>query len=147
MPSLDNDAVVWFVLGFVLFLLEFVMPGFILFFFAVGAWIVALLTLLFDLSINVQLIVFMASSVLSILFFRKWLRRVILSRKTTSEIEDEFIGKTAITETPIEPGKNGKVQFKGTTWEAQSNEFIPKGQRVIITGNESILLIVKTLNS
>ena len=43
-----HAAVIWFIIGFVLFLLEFVVPGLILFFFAAGAWIVALLCLFFE---------------------------------------------------------------------------------------------------
>lgn len=143
--SFDNEAVIWFVVGFVLFLLEFVMPGFILFFFAIGAWIVAVLTLFFDLSINNQLIIFLISSVLSILLFRKWMKNLIWIRKDTSEIEDELIGKTVTAETFIGPGINGKVEFNGTSWEAQSDDSITKGERATIIGNDSILLIVKSI--
>ncbi|MEO8961189.1 MAG: NfeD family protein, partial [Ginsengibacter sp.] len=65
--------------------------------------------------------------------------------KHSSELlEDEFLGKTAIAETPISPGKNGKVDFKGTTWQAASEDTIEKGENVIIIGNESILLLVKS---
>jgi len=144
MENLNNAAVVWFIAGFVLFLLEFVMPGFILFFFAVGAWIVAILTLFFDLSINTQLIIFLVSSILTILLFRKWLKKLILTRKATSEIEEELIGKTGRAETFIGPGQNGKIDFKGTSWEAQSDDKIEKGENVTIIGNDSILLIVKS---
>jgi inner membrane protein len=144
MENLNNAAVVWFIAGFVLFLLEFVMPGFILFFFAVGAWIVAILTLFFNLSINTQLIIFLVSSILTILLFRKWLKKLILTRKATSEIEEELIGKTGRAETFIGPGQNGKIDFKGTSWEAQSDDKIEKGENVTIIGNDSILLIVKS---
>lgn len=143
--SFDNEAVIWFAVGFVLFLLEFVMPGFILFFFAIGAWIVAVLTLFIDLSINYQLIIFLISSVLSILLFRKWMKNLIWIRKDTSEIEDELIGKTVTAETFIGPGINGKVEFNGTSWEAQSEDRIEKGERATIIGNDSILLIIKSI--
>ena len=144
MENLNNIALIWFVIGFVLFLLEFLMPGFILFFFAVGAWIVALLTLFFDLSINIQLIIFLGSSILTILLLRKWLKKVIRIRKSNSEIEDELVGKTGRAETFIGPGQNGKLDFKGTSWEARSDDIIQKGENAIIIGNDSILLIVKS---
>lgn len=144
MESFNNPAVIWFIVGFVLFLLEFVMPGFILFFFAVGAWITAILVLFFDLSINSQLIIFLTSSVLAILFLRKWLKKVIWKRKVSSEIEHELVGKTGKAETFIGPGQNGKVDFKGTSWDAQSDDIIAKGENVKIIGNDSILLIVKS---
>lgn len=144
MESFSNPPVIWFILGFVFFILEFAIPGFILFFFAVGAWIVALLTLFVDLSIDTQLIIFMISSVVTILLFRKWVKKVIWTRKPSSEIEDELLGKTAIAETTIRPGRNGKVDFKGTSWDATSEDIIDVGEQVTIVGNDSILLIVKS---
>ena len=145
MESFLTASVIWIIIGFVLFLLEFVLPGLILFFFAVGAWIVAILCLLLDLSINQQLIIFLISSIVSILLLRKWFSKILWDRKHSSELlEDEFLGKTAISETPISPGKDGKVDFKGTSWQAASEDTIEKGENVIIIGNESILLLVKS---
>src|SRR5437868_7775446 len=118
MEGFYNAPVLWFVAGFIFFLLEFIVPGLILFFFAIGAWIVAVLSLFFDLSINTQLLIFLASSVMTILLFRKWVKKIMWSRKHVSEIEHEFIGKTGKAETSIHPGKKGKVDFKGTSWDA-----------------------------
>jgi membrane protein implicated in regulation of membrane protease activity len=139
-----NAAVIWFIIGFVCFLLEFVLPGLILFFFAVGAWVVAVLSLLIDMSVNTQLILFLASSTLTILLFRKWVKKIIWAKKHSTELEHEFLGKTGKAETFIGPGQNGKVHFKGTSWDARSEDMIEKGENVTITGNESILLIVKS---
>jgi inner membrane protein len=144
MGSFLNAAVIWFIIGFSCFLLEFVLPGLILFFFAIGAWIVAILSLFFDMNINIQLIVFLASSIFTILLFRKWVKRIIWTKKHSTELEDEFLGKTGKAETFIGPGQNGKVYFKGTSWDARSNDSIEKGEDVIIIGNDSILLIVKS---
>jgi membrane protein implicated in regulation of membrane protease activity len=142
-----NAAVIWFIVGFVFFLLEFVVPGLILFFFAVGAWTVAVLTLFFDFSINIQLLIFLGSSILSIILFRRWVKKIISHQKNPTELEDEFLGKTGIAETFIGPGKDGKVDFKGTSWNARSADIIEPGENVIITGNESILLIVQSIKT
>ena len=148
MEGFLNNAVIWFGLGLALFLLEFLLPGFILFFFGIGAWIVALLTFFFDVSINVQLIVFVASSALSVLLFRNWVRRRFgLGQSAVDVLPDEFIGKTAVAETLITPGKKGRVEFKGTEWNACSDETITPGENVIITRIESILLYVKSTKS
>jgi membrane protein implicated in regulation of membrane protease activity len=144
MDSFYNAPVLWFIAGFIFFILEFAVPGFILFFFAVGAWAVAVLSLFFDLSINTQLIIFVVASILSILLFRKWVKKLMWTRKNSSEIEDEFVGKIGKAVTYISPGQNGKVDFKGTSWDAKSNDIIEKGENVTIIGNESILLIVKS---
>ena len=143
MEIFNNPAVIWFFLGFVFFILEFLIPGFILFFFAIAAWIVALIVMIFDISLNVQLIVFVISALVTILLFRKWLQKIMLSKKHTTQLEHEFIGKIAIAETAIGPDREGKVDFKGTSWNARSEDNIQIGDHVIITGNESIVLIVK----
>ena len=147
MENFYNAPVIWFVVGFVLFLLEFAIPGLILFFFAVGAWIVAILSLFVDISINTQLIIFLASSLVTILLFRNWVKKMIWSKKLPTQLEDEFIGKTGRAETSIAPGRNGKVIFKGTTWDARSDDIIAEGENVTIVGNDSILLIVQSTKS
>ena len=147
MENFYNAAVLWFIAGFIFFLLEFAVPGLILFFFAVGAWIVAILSLFYDFSLNMQLIIFLVSSLLTILLFRKWVKKMIWSKKLPTELEDEFIGKTGKAETFIGPGQNGKVIFKGTSWDARSEDIIEPGETVTVKGNESILLIVKSNKS
>lgn len=140
-----HAAVIWFIIGFVLFLLEFVVPGLILFFFAAGAWIVALLCLFFDIPVNAQLIIFVIAAVASIFLLRDWTKKVLYGKpKSKAILEDEFLGKTAVAETAIAPGQRGKVDFKGTSWQAVSEDTIAAGEQVVITGNESIQLIVKS---
>lgn len=148
MDLFKNPPVLWFILGFIFFLLEFALPGFIVFFFAVGAWIVAILTLFLDLSINTQLLIFLGSALVTLVLFRRWLRKLIWSNKASRELlEDEFLGKTGKALTEIGPGNNGKVEFKGTQWDASSNDNVSPGQQVTIVGNDSILLIVKLKTS
>lgn len=142
---LSRPEVVWFIIGLVLFLLELVLPGFVIFFFGVGAWITALLCLIADPGINLQVVVFAVTSVLSLLALRKMIqKRFFYSKEELSkEVEDEFSGKEAIALTDFEPGKTGKVEFKGTTWKAESSSEIHEGERVIIKEKENFKLIVK----
>lgn len=145
MDGFFSTPVIWILIGFLLFILEFIIPGLVLFFFAVGAWIVGILCLFTDLTINAQLIIFLVSSLVSLLLLRRWTEKVIFKRKPSSELlDDEFLGKTAIAETDISPHNNGRVSFKGTSWQAISEDTIEKGESVTISGNESIVLIVKS---
>lgn len=145
MENFSNPAVIWFLIGFVLFLLELALPGLVLLFFGVGCWIVGSLTFIFDLSFNYQLIIFLATSLLFLLLFRRWLQNKLGGKNQSTEImEDEFIGKTALAETVISPSHKGKVIFKGASWSAKSDDVIQPGENVLITGNESIVLIVKS---
>ena len=61
--------------------------------------------------------------------------------ETIEEIDAEFIGKTAVAITSFEQGR-GKVDFKGTSWEAISQDSIQKGDLVIINARDSITLTV-----
>jgi inner membrane protein len=142
---LSRPEVVWFIIGLVLFLLELVLPGFVIFFFGVGAWITALLCLIANPGINLQVIVFAVTSVLSLLLLRKMIQnRFFFSKEELSkEVEDEFSGKEAVALTDFGADKNGKVEFKGTTWKAESESAITEGQRVIIKEKENFKLIVE----
>lgn len=147
MESFLSAPVLWFIIGFIFLLLEFAAPGFILFFFGLGAWITALSTLFIDIPLNVQLLIFIASSIITVLLFRNWVRKKFGNRSVTSNVlEDEIVGKTAKAETRIQPGQPGKVYFRGTSWGASSTDTINIGEEVIITGHESIILIVKLSN-
>jgi membrane protein implicated in regulation of membrane protease activity len=63
----------------------------------------------------------------------------------TKVLEDEYIGKIALAETAISPNENGKVEFKGASWDAKSDDYIIAGQKVEIIETKSILLIVKSV--
>jgi len=71
----SRPELVWFIIGLVLFLLELVLPGFVIFFFGVGAWVTALLCLIANPGINLQAIVFGATSILSLVLLRKMIQK------------------------------------------------------------------------
>lgn len=140
----SKPAVIWFFIGLVLALLELGIPGMLILFFGFGAWITALAFLFYDPGIDAQIIIFMVSSLLSILLLRKSLKRMFFKEDPNKEetLEDEFIGKTAIVETEINKDKPGSVSFKGANWEAIADQKLKVGQRVKIVANESIRLHV-----
>lgn len=140
-----RPEVIWFIIGLVLFLLELVIPGFVLFFFGVGAWVTALLCLIANPGINLQGIVFAVTSVLSLLALRKMIQKKFFYNKEdrSGEVEDEFTGKEAVAVTSFGPGRKGKVEFKGTTWTAESESEIKDRQTVIIIDKDSFKLIVE----
>jgi membrane protein implicated in regulation of membrane protease activity len=137
----------WFILGLVLFLAELVIPGFFIFFFGLGAWVTALVCLIGDLDsiTNMQIIIFAVTSVLTLIALRRIIQKKFFYSKgnLSEEVEDEFTGKEALSITEIGPDKNGKVEFKGTTWKAESKSEIKEGQTVIIIEKENFTLIVK----
>jgi inner membrane protein len=144
---LSRPELLWFIIGLALFLLELVVPGFIIFFFGFGAWITALLCIIANPGTNLQIIIFALASVLSLAIFRRMIQKKFFYSKgnhTDSEsVEDEFTGKECKALTDFSPGEKGKVEFKGTTWNAESKSDIKEGQYVIIIKKDSFSLIVK----
>ena len=69
-----KPELIWFIIGLVLLLLEFTAPGLILFFFGVGAWVVSIICFFFGIAINLQLLIFLSSSILLLLLLRKRLK-------------------------------------------------------------------------
>ncbi len=142
----ESPEVVWFVVGLVLILLEFALPGLITIFFGVGAWIVAIICLILPIPLNTQLFIFIIVSVISLMFLRRWFRDLIARRSKTpveQEEDDEFIGQEAVVVEKITPKNHGRVEFHGSTWNAEAGETINPGRNVIITGKKNITLIVK----
>jgi len=140
-----RPELVWFILGLVLLLLELVMPGFVIFFFGVGAWITALVCLFANPGINLQVVIFAVTSVIALLAFRKLIQnKFIYSRNDKSDaVEDEFTGKEAVAVNNFGSDKTGKVEFKGTSWKAESGSEIRAGQTVIIIEKDNFKLIVE----
>jgi len=144
-----RPEIIWFLVGLALLIMEFILPGLIIAFFGIGAWVVAIVCLITDIGINTQLIIFIVASVLSLLCLRKWLKGVFLghtvSRQNLKENLEEFIGQKAVVKEKITPKAGGKVEFHGTNWEAEADEEIAAETVVEIIGKENITLKVKTL--
>lgn len=145
---LSRPELLWFILGLVLFLLELVIPGFFIFFFGLGAWVTALVCLIGEPGTNLQIVIFAIVSVLSLIGLRKMIQKKFFysKGKESEEVEDEFTGKEAIATGEFGPDNIGKVEFKGTTWKAESNLPVKNGERVIIIEKENFKLIVEPKN-
>ncbi len=148
MNILLTPPVIWFLIGLVFLLLELALPGLIIMFFGIGAWITAICILIFHPGLNIQIIIFLLSSILSLALLRKYLKKKFFHEDKTgvNTLEDEFIGKTAIAETNLVSGRQGRVDFKGTTWNAISDVDIKAGDQVKILNKDSITLIVTKIN-
>ena len=141
----SRPELLWFLIGLGLFLLELVVPGFVIFFFGVGAWVTALVCLIGDPGPNLQIIIFAVTSVLSLVALRKLIqKKFFYSKGNNSEaVEDEFTGKEGVAITDFNKDKKGKVDFKGTRWNAESESEIKEGQAVIVISKENLLLKVE----
>jgi membrane protein implicated in regulation of membrane protease activity len=144
MDILSNPAVIWFLIGLGLLLLELILPGLVIVFFGVGAWVTALVTAFTDINLNWQILIFLVASLLGLVLLRKYLKKRFFDR-TNKEIDDqleEFIGHKAMAIEDFEGG-TGKVEFKGTLWSARSEAPVTRGDWVIIRSKDGLTFNVE----
>jgi membrane protein implicated in regulation of membrane protease activity len=145
---MENNSLIWFIAGIFFLLTEILLPGFIIFFFGIGGLVTSLFTYIFNIdSIIVQILIFISSSVLSLVFLRNTFSKLFRGKVSGDKVlEDEFVGKRAVVIHEIIPDSlSGKVEFNGTNWEAKSDSFIDKGTVVEIIERKDLKLIVKPL--
>ena len=144
-----KPEIIWILVGLVLFIMEFMLPGLIIAFFAIGACIVSIVCLVTDISLEAQLVIFIVASVLSLLCLRSWLKGIftghVKGRQKMTEDIQEFIGERATVKKKITPKTAGKVELHGTNWIAEAQEEIAEGTTVEIIGKENITLKVKVI--
>jgi membrane protein implicated in regulation of membrane protease activity len=142
-----RPELIWFFVGLVLLFVEMVVPGLIVAFFAFGAWVVAAVHLCKPLTVNQQLALFIASSVLSLVLARSWLKSLftghVSSRSDGSIDLGEFIGQRAKVIQKISPRVPGRVEFHGSTWQAEADGEIAEGSMVEVVAKDNLTLKVK----
>jgi len=143
-----SPSLAWFTFGFTLFLFELVTPGFFLFFFGVGAWLVSLVQLVSPegaLNHVEQLALFITSSVVCLALFRSRLSE-LLNRETNEAsalVEQEQVGRRVSVVRAISPDHPGRVLVHGVEWSARSDEALAEGEVAEVVGRESITLVVR----
>ncbi|MEN8217686.1 MAG: NfeD family protein [Pseudomonadota bacterium] len=146
-----TDALVWFLVGLSLLILEALLPGLILFFFGFGAWLTALLIWWIPLHFSLQLWFFLFSSLILLFFLRRYLKaifsgRTIINKNPDGEDFDGYIGETAVVKVALKPNQKGKVEFHGSLWTAEANEILVEETPVKIIGRNNITLKVTALS-
>jgi membrane protein implicated in regulation of membrane protease activity len=144
-----NPAVLWFLIGLFFALIELFVPGLILIFFGIGAWLTALMCFLLPIGTGVQIMVFISTSVITLVLFRKWFNNLLFKTKAKESIsdDDELTGKTGVAETDFQPNTPGKVSLNGSLWKAESDVPISAGERVEIIAKKNITLIIKPIKN
>jgi inner membrane protein len=144
-----TPELLWFLIGLVLIILEFGIPGVVTIFFGIGAWLVALLCLFFNIPLNLQIIVFIIGSIIPLILLRKWFKKMLEGRSDVGTVDldelAEFLGKKVVVTEKITPEKKGRVEFRGSTWKAEAYENLAVGETVEIVDKNNITLIVKSL--
>ena len=137
---------IWLILGLVLLASEFLIPGFVIFFFGIAALVIAGITWLIpglNTNIPLQIIIWLFASGLTLGVFRRFFRKTFRGKVIKSNNGDEFRGKIATVVESISNNHPGRITFLGTSWKAMAyNEKIKKGDTVEILKKENLTLIV-----
>ena len=139
---------IWILIGVVIMSMELFLPGFILCFFGLGAVLTGLLLIFIGMSVNVQLIVFAALSIASLVSFRKaaqgyFTGRVSNKPASASQMESHSGESAVVTQDIVPNSPLGKVEFHGTSWNADADVEIKKGTKVIIVERHDLTFKVK----
>ncbi|SDU31188.1 NfeD family protein [Halopseudomonas salegens] len=148
LASLITGYPFWLLLGLLLLISEFFVPGLIAAFFAIGALIVGLLTLFGVIeSLPIQLTLFALIS-LAALFglrkhFKRWLTGATSDRSLQDQDDSGLIGTRVKVLTDFTQGI-GHVSHNGAKWDAESSDPLKAGDAAWIISHRGIVLTVSS---
>lgn len=134
---------IWAVALAVLVIIELLTVGLTTIWFAAGA-LAALISACFDVSVTLQIVLFIIISVTLLVFTRPLLiRKMHLGREKTNI--DSILGQTGIVTEHIGEFDSGLVKVGGQIWTALSTDqtAIDPGQKITVDRVEGVKLIVK----
>jgi membrane protein implicated in regulation of membrane protease activity len=138
----------WVVVGVLLLGTELLVPAdFWLVFIGVAAIAVGLATgVLPGLSVTGQWALFGLFAALSLVFFRRLVRRRFVERPATGRVDDTLVGEAGRTLEALAPGAVGRVELRGSTWSARNagEAAIPPDARVRVERVEGLTLHVRS---
>jgi len=136
----------WLVLGLALVALEIAAAGgFYVIFFGIAALAIAGLHVLdWAGPVWVQLVLFSAISIVSLLVFRGPLMTWMQLDGPGRDV-DSLVGDIAVPLEDIPPGTVGRAELRGTVWSArnQDSAAIVRGQRCTVVGVDRLMILLK----
>jgi membrane protein implicated in regulation of membrane protease activity len=142
-------AVIWILIGLVLFGAELLTLSFVAFYPAIGA-LAAALTALLGGNIGIQVIVFAVVTVVSLLLTRKPLLRMMKRMPNVPSNASNVIGRRAVVVIAIEPGpgQRGQVRVGTEHWSAKSENERPidVGTTVEVARIDGVALVVRPVS-
>ena len=143
------NELVWLLAGLALMLAELATPGFILFFFGLGALVTSAWAWTGMGGLGSQLVVFLVSSLIFLVTLRKYAAGLFRGKKSHTGLPDnDYIGQHAMVVEDIDSTHlKGKIELHGTRWNAAADAPIHKGIQVVVTGRKGLTLQVKSVGN
>lgn len=141
----------WIVLGLILLAGEMLTPGgFYIFFFGASAVCVGVLKLLgFTQGFVTEGLLFVGLSIAGVTFLRRPLLEKFPLRPSDTPDADSLAGETAVALGEIPPGAFGKVELRGSVWNAcnEGDTIIGASARCRVVKVDGLTLHVRNLPS
>ena len=138
----------WAVIAVVCLILELTAGDFFIICFSIGA-VFAAITGLLGANIYWQLAMFALFTLISLFWVRPFAQRY-LHRGEDRRVSnaDALLGREGRVVETVAHNGFGRVQIDGDVWKAVTNESldIPEGTNVRVTGRESTIITVETIN-
>lgn len=136
---------IWLIISGVFFVMEMMTVGFLVFWFAIGALITAIVSLFTD-SIIIQTAVFVVSSTLLLFLTKPLVKKLSHSDNKIKTNAYSIIGKKGIVTREINSKKGiGQIKVGSETWTAKATteDSIPEGSEIIIKEIDGVKAIVE----
>jgi membrane protein implicated in regulation of membrane protease activity len=143
-----SPVLIWFLVGVLFFVIELILPGFILFFLGVGAWCAAAVLAVVHLHLTAQLLIFLITSLLTLVLLRSRLRSIFIG-KASEEADSVNVNSTPATGVvtdAIVPPADGRVKYGGSFWRAVADEPIAEGTVVLVVDKKDLTIKVQPLD-
>ncbi len=139
---------IWAIVGVVCIGLEMLLPGFVIFFFGLGALATALFSLipLVTALVWLQILLFVIFSVVSLIVLRRRFAKIFAGTVFDSrhpDPEETGAGETAEVIESVTPHADGRIRFRGTTWPARTRSgTIAAGSRALVIERDGMTYII-----
>lgn len=143
-----SAVLMWTILAIVFAVLEGVTLGLTTIWFAVGA-LAGMIAAMLGFGLQVQLVVFIISALLTFVFIRPLAKDVLKVGDTKTNV-DSLIGKKGIVHVAIAPYKVGQVKVNGQIWTAATeiDEMdVAVGVEIQVLRVDGVKLIVKPVET
>ncbi|MDX1461173.1 MAG: NfeD family protein [Xanthomonadales bacterium] len=134
----------WWILAGVLLIIELSAPVFFFLWLGIAAAATGLLTLAFPgLSLETQLVLFAALSVVAIIAWRRFreARPALSDQPNLNRRGQQYTGRVFTLDEPITNGV-GKITVDDSTWRVKGPD-LPAGSRVRVAGVDGVVFIVE----
>lgn len=141
-------AWIWLYIGAFLMLAEIVSPGFVIFFFGLGAATVAVCKWAFpSLSLAWQLALFSITSIFYLLVLRRYMKKLFMGDKENSPgLSSEYVGRVGKVVETIRPDVPGRIELGEVQWAAAAGERLEPGTEVKVIAQDNLTMRVEKLS-